>query len=162
MPGPERIIHIPRGQTARLVLEGKSQGEGSVFIDVKNNPSSTTPYSVEKKSLDPREEEREQLKAIFPHVLFPYAAADLNSLSYKAITGGEEIGSQMTFDEAQANMNKWIENARKAGFSDKDVGELSDSLLREFQFNPNLIKGIGTRVKNLVKEIWEIKKQKTK
>lgn len=160
MPERERRVFVPRGQTVRLVLEG------GPLVDIKN-PSSNNPFSLEQKSPDSREAQREQLKAKYPSILFPFVHARLQQHGYELLKGGEEVSAEMMSLEGQAKLTEWMNNAKLAGISNQEIREETKGLLGQVLIGASrmgkpspLINGIGTEISNLVDEVWGVKNRR--
>lgn len=149
-----RRILVSPGQTVRLFFE-----QGGSIVDIKSNPSLTTPFSLEQKSLNPREETRERLKAEYPDILFKYGQTRLDERATKTV-GGEREGSEMNAFDARIALNNWIENAKNAGISDKDMEGLAKSLLNNYTFDRNVLRGIVFEVQAAIAEAFRARRKK--
>lgn len=155
MPEREnRRILVSQGETVRLIFK-----QGGSIVDIKSSPSPTTPFSVEQKSLNPREEKRERLKAEYPDLLFMYGQTRLTERATKVV-GGEREGSEMNAFDARIALNSWIENAKIAGISDRDMRNLTKSLLKNYTFDIDVMRGIVVEVEDAIKESFKVKKKK--
>ena len=160
MPERETRIFVKRGQKVRLVMEG------GPLVDIKN-PSSNNPFSLEQKSPDSREAQREQLKATYPSILFPYVQARFQQHGYELLKGGEEVSAEMMSLEGQLKLREWMNNARLVGISNQEIREETKDLLGQVLIGASrmgkpspLINGIGTEISGLVDEVWGVKKKK--
>lgn len=160
MPEREKRVFVRKGGSVRLVLEGGS------IVDI-SHPSLKTPFKLEQRSLDSREAQREQLKARYPDILFPYINSRLTQHGYKVLGGGEEISAELTSLEGQVKLKQWIEEAKKLGISNQEISQQTKDLLNQVHIgtprsgtiNP-LINGINTDISTLVDEVWGVKNKR--
>ncbi|MBI4089444.1 MAG: hypothetical protein HY424_01915 [Candidatus Levybacteria bacterium] len=64
--------------------------------------------------------------------------------------------------DAYSALRNWINEAKNAEISNTAIDELTEQLLKNYQVIQPLVKGIGIEIKDLVKEVWGLKKKKAK
>ena len=160
MPERDRRVFVPKGTMVKLFLEGGST------LDIKHS-SYTNSFKLEQKSPNPREAQREQLKATYLSTLYPYVRARLEQHGYEIVGGGEQMSAELTTIETETKLKEWIQNAKSLGISNQEVIKETNDALKQIMIGSpregetsSLVKSIGTEVSNLVNEAWGIKRPK--
>lgn len=164
MAGPEQRLQIkrvfvPKGGEVRIILGGGG------ILDVRN-PDPSSSYTVEHKLPSAREAQREQLRAEFPGILFPHVRARLNQHGYQLL-GGEETSGEMTLMETNDALERWMEQARASGISNREILISTQELLQQVAIGAkkmgersSLVKGINTEIAGMIDEVWGVKRPK--
>lgn len=149
-------IYIPPDTPVELVSD-----EGSI-IQIRYRKKGG--LSLNQRIPTESERERTKLTEKFPGVVLSFTEAWFNQQRVKIVPLGDEgmtEGKEVDLTHAQANFKRWIEAAKNAGFSNREIIKEAQEILRTIHITEThmgeaspFAKAIFENVIDLVSEIY--------